>query len=159
MAKIALIIGGHPCAQVEAAHFRKMYGGHIGREIVTFGVNHAIATMWCDYLVSHHPDIMGEEYPTFRGAKFTGFLNFPPYEGWLHLDHNVGSSALLAVHVARAMMCEKIILCGVHLDDPGYSIFQKSWEREAHLHAKYLRSMGGWTKELFGAPSRDWLEG
>lgn len=152
--RIGLIIGGHPCAQAEAAHFRKMYGGRRRREIVTFGVNHAIGKIWCDYLVSHHPDIMDEEYPHFAGPKFTGTKW--ALDGWFKYNHCKGSSSLLAVHVARAMKCDKIMLCGVHLNDE-YSIFCNSWLNEVEELQKDTRSLGGWTKGLLGEPSEEWL--
>jgi hypothetical protein len=85
-----------------------------------------------------------------------------------------GSSGLLTVSVARAVGADRIVLCGVPMTKTGY--FKESTEHrhprnfssaDAHwrkwrLHAEelsgYVRSMGGRTRELLGAPTPEWME-
>ena len=88
-----------------------------------------------------------------------------------------GSSGLLGVTVARdALGCERIVLCGVpmtrspHFAESTVHPRGKPWP-SAHSHWKVwvkdtnvarmkgrVRSMSGRTKDLLGAPTREWLE-
>jgi len=81
-----------------------------------------------------------------------------------------GTSALLAAFIMHEHLnYNRIILAGVHLlglqtdhitleDRPnGHDHFQRAWEREADTLRTFCRSMGGWTRELLGEPSEEWL--
>ena len=80
-----------------------------------------------------------------------------------------GSSGLLATRVAVAdLNSPKVVLCGVpqddraHFDRPGKwrhaDSFVESWEAIVPRIRDRVRSMSGWTREVFGAPTREWLE-
>lgn len=71
-----------------------------------------------------------------------------------------GSSALLACQAAiRALNYEQIILCGCPLDDNKYQGFRSGWENKAHRREVLgrVKSMSGWTRQLLGAPTGEWL--
>ncbi len=77
-----------------------------------------------------------------------------------------GSSGLYAVRVALEMGYSKIILCGVPMQaEAGHYLRKKPWlqcEWFVDRWPRYcprdnVRSMSGYTRELLGAPSREWL--
>lgn len=79
-----------------------------------------------------------------------------------------GSSGFLAVGVARELGL-RAVLCGVPMDARphvgrtgapwnGHASYLGPWtERQAAL-APHVRSLSGWTRELFGAPDPAWLD-
>ena len=82
-----------------------------------------------------------------------------------------GSSGLFAVMIALELGFTKLILCGmpmngderlnekdeVELGPTPYAHYRKGWEQRQELLSKHVRSMSGWTRETFGAPTADWL--
>lgn len=79
-----------------------------------------------------------------------------------------GSSGLLAVRAALAAGHTRIILCGVPMEpDAGHFVrrrrwphaigFRRGWIQHRAELAPVLRSSSGWTRELFGAPTAEWL--
>lgn len=89
------------------------------------------------------------------------------------VDHTLdgyddGSSGLLALGVALHVGCHAI-LCGVPMDpvehfnrDGEWSVAEKyrvGWEPLASdRRARIVRSMSGWTREVFGAPTHEWVD-
>ncbi len=80
-----------------------------------------------------------------------------------------GSSGLYMAQVAiEAMGAGGAILCGVPMDDTGEHIhWPGAWVASHHYRAAFveahaaglpIRSMSGWTAELFGTPDRAWIE-
>jgi hypothetical protein len=58
---------------------------------------------------------------------------------------------------------EKIIVCGCPLigkndKDYDYANFQKGWTAKFNEIKHKARSMSGWTKDLLGAPTKEWIE-
>lgn len=83
-----------------------------------------------------------------------------------------GGSAGLAVAVARKMGAEKIVLAGVPLsEEPHFfdevpwhakevNAYRRHWKMLTRYWADCVRSVsGGWTEEVYGRASRDWIEG
>jgi hypothetical protein len=79
-----------------------------------------------------------------------------------------GSTGLFCVKIARELGFVHIILCGVHMDaDSGHflrkqrwdacSQFIRAWEMRDAMLKPYVRSLGGWTRERFMPPTREWL--
>ena len=70
-------------------------------------------------------------------------------------------AALMGAHYPRA------VLCGVAMDGQkntfsgrewnSYKRYRKGWEREMAVLKPRVRSMSGWTREMFGAPTVEWL--
>ena len=82
-----------------------------------------------------------------------------------------GSSGLLAVASALEFQCDRIVLAGIHLTPESSHYhepkgapwrdainYRKGWLDHLDLYQGATRSMGGWTKKLLGAPTKDWLE-
>jgi hypothetical protein len=75
-----------------------------------------------------------------------------------------GSSALLGTMAAIHLGYTKIIISGCPLIGQdktkakfSYTTFQKGWEHRKPELKDYVRSMSGFTKELLGLPTLDWL--
>lgn len=81
-----------------------------------------------------------------------------------------GSSSLLAVRAALAAGHTRVILCGVPmLAEGGHFVRRRSWPHAVGFRrgwiahrtelAPHVRSLSGWTRDTFGAPSAEWLAG
>ena len=103
-----------------------------------------------------------------------GHPNFPPllsnHEFWS--VPTKGTIAMFAVKVLSSMGCRRMILAGVPLDDEAGYFYRAPWEKfgmskeskvywqeMAETLKPYVRSMSGWTRELLGSPSEEWLRG
>jgi hypothetical protein len=76
-----------------------------------------------------------------------------------------GSSAHLGALAAIRLGYKKMILCGCPMrgDSPThagskYETFWAGWTAKIEIVKPYVRSMSGWTRELLGAPTEEWLK-
>ncbi len=99
-----------------------------------------------------------------RHCRLPNGIESEPIDSW------GGSSGLLCVRVAIHLGCEKIVLAGVpmrktfaHYDNklPWFEARQywTAWERRLPEMQGRVRSLSGWTADLLGRPSREWLDG
>lgn len=82
-----------------------------------------------------------------------------------------GSSGLFAVKVALDEEgCDRAVICGIPMSgDESHFFDEKPWAAGVRFRASWeavypclkdrVRSMGGWTQELLGAPDADWVAG
>lgn len=80
-----------------------------------------------------------------------------------------GSSGLLAVAVGIHLGLDRMVLAGVPMDpDAGHVVrgrapwmgtrsYRKAWVKHHDHIADRVRSMSGWTRDLLGAPTPEWL--
>lgn len=83
-----------------------------------------------------------------------------------------GTSGLFAVMLALALGYEKVVLCGIPLDDQGHfydppgfrdgvfksDFIRREWREVSQLYFKdRVRSLSGWTRDLLGEPDEQWL--
>lgn len=73
-----------------------------------------------------------------------------------------GSSALLGVQAALGLGYDRVVLCGCPLtgknDKNGdYENFRKGWTPRLGELAGRVRSMSGWTAEVLGRPTKEWI--
>lgn len=74
-----------------------------------------------------------------------------------------GSSALLGCLASIQMGYKKIILCGCPLEGLNdkkspYSMFRQGWKFHFNKVKDNVRSMSGWTQQLLGGPTEEWLK-
>ena len=76
-----------------------------------------------------------------------------------------GSSSHLGALAAIRLGYKKIILCGCPMtgDCPThkgnkYETFRAGWTAKINILKPYVRSMSGWTRELLGAPTEEWIK-
>jgi hypothetical protein len=75
-----------------------------------------------------------------------------------NLHHYSGSSAMLGLKVGLRLGYQKIILAGVPIDEGHYAHFQVGWRWIADLlRCCPIRSMSGYTRELLGEYTEEWL--
>lgn len=82
-----------------------------------------------------------------------------------------GSSGLLCVSVALHLGATRVVCCGIPLDvhqghftSPGKKWrdggnYRHGWTNHLDRLKANVRSMSGWTRDLLGAPDREWLYG
>lgn len=92
-----------------------------------------------------------------------------PYDVVQHITVDWGgSSGLFAVNVAMLKGFDKIVLAGVPMTVVGGHItrrkfwppataFKYAWTSHAAELKLYVKSCSGWTQELFGPPTMEWL--
>lgn len=132
-----------------------------------------------DAWVTLHPDRFARELAQRRGRGWA-----LPDRTYAHADapgvsHTLtyrwpdqktsGSSGLFALRIAiEEYGCDRIVLCGIPLDKEygrldlpgawrGATAFKQGWEQALHRIKDKTRSMSGWTKQLLGEPTAQWL--
>jgi hypothetical protein len=124
-------------------------------------------------LCTEHADLLtGWRAKRQGNADYRAFVAGPH---WTCPDAEVvperwpGSSGLYAVQIALTeMQCAAAILCGMPLDhEAGHFDRPGPWSDTAHFRQGFgqalptiggrVRSIGGWTAELFGSPTAAWL--
>ena len=75
-----------------------------------------------------------------------------------------GSSALLGTIVAIKLGYAKVILVGCPIegvnkkDSTPYGHFQKGWVARMQEVSGYVKSMSGWSSDIFGEPTKEWIK-
>jgi|HubBroStandDraft_6_1064221.scaffolds.fasta_scaffold00056_25 predicted O-methyltransferase YrrM len=172
---VAIVVGGGKdvWAELEAA---RQLCRESGRSWKLFVVNDAIMHLndEVEAFVTLHPARIGA---WLAEREKRGYSR--PKEVWAHekpahsgvdrvINKSRGSSGLVAVHVARHLKYDKILLAGVPMSmDSDHFIRKKKWaaaetfksgwhEAKSEI-APYVRSMSGWTRQQFGAPDPAFL--
>jgi len=80
-----------------------------------------------------------------------------------------GSSGLFAVKAALDLGFDRLVLCGIPIEPSGHffdpkewsdaSLFKGAWVSVRDRLSGNVRSMSGWTRQLFGQPTVTWLAG
>lgn len=111
-----------------------------------------------------YPDV-GDFWSNHRSLKYP--VTAIPFN---YVEPKGGSSGMIATQVA-VQLYGKAILCGVPMDTrPHYystkngdwqeaKAHQHAWKRDRSLLENQVRSMSGFTKELFGAPTKEFING
>jgi hypothetical protein len=169
----ALVLGGAACVHEGAERALALF-----QPDAIFAVNN-IGIDWSgrlDYWCTLHP-LPTHKWPGMAQAlvrRHKAGLNRP--QTWAHrpgpgIDRTTGdwagSSSLFAVKVARLEGFERIVLAGVpmnasyHYNDARpwmqHTAFVNGWRKRAPEIRPFVRSMSGWTRELLGDPSAEWL--
>lgn len=177
---LALCIGGAECVWDDLARFGEF---HCEPDLVV--ACNDIITKWPDRLdaaVSMHPEQMG------RWLRERAINHLPPparvfahlyahdvYTAFERVPHlfdgatESGSSGLFCVQVAMQQLgATKVVCAGMPMDGAPHFYGGKGWDgaqlhrvgwRQALPHLANVRSMSGWTRELVGAPTKEWIDG
>lgn len=174
-----LVVGGAACVWNDIRPFHAEYGGKFGGKYDVICINdigmHFPGPV--KHLYSNNAPFL-HKWQAARRDQFCSTYGFIQY---LHSNHKghihwpwpgSGTSALGAVYTALALGYERVILCGIPLDDsPHYfdapwreSSFTKQVPLKGSGQIKYwasaktnifqdrVRSMSGRTRDLLGAP-------
>lgn len=169
-----ILIGAAPCAPDDIRHAVEIirHAGADYHQTCIGKTASAVLKPQCEYLATYHP----AQLPEIREQRRRDGCNLdyrvishetrpevsileplPPGE-------RSGSSALLAALAALRLGYDRIILCGCPLtgkNDKGsdYESFRIGWQNKQKYLDDRVRSLSGWTRELLGAPTKEWLEG
>jgi len=165
--KALMVYGSAPCGEIDRAALETILNEFdvmaIGLDCPYEGHIHFFATY-------HFLDIpvykMKRDH--FKGNmdfKVIGHKHRPEIDIFEEHKEPSGSSTLLGVVAAIKLGYTKIILCGCPMEGDNkkygstpYNHFQKGWISrlsEIYLHT---RSMSGFTKQILGHPTKEWVE-
>ena len=180
---VALVLGGALSLWSDIRAVEAMIGAHWDTVGIVIAVNMA-GVHWpgrLDHWVTLHPEFyFAGGNPTPRTGPWKSLrLGNSDYWVWtftghkhaasVHrtLSHPGGGSGLLAVHVALRLGCPRIVLAGMpidagaHFDRPGKwtaaDRFQPEWEADVPKLGGRVRSMSGWSAQLLGRPTAEWI--
>lgn len=173
--KILIIVGSAPCAGEDLVFCRERFQTDpdsvmlIGLDSVEKYLGHAV------YFATYHPSDIGPAFDRRKAAG--GNTDYMIIAHQPHIEQSTGqdlvdliipfepptgSSALLGVLAGIKLGYEKIIVCGCPLtgknaDQYDYANFRAGWTAKLAMIKDKTRSMSGWTMELLGAPTEEWL--
>lgn len=171
---IAVILGGARCVWDDARAALALIGDRPHMIVATnqAGVRYPGDL---DAWASLHPDFFANALPRRLNAGLNKPLLYAPAK---HSDTPGikavasrwdGSSALYAAQIAmKQLKAGKVILCGAPLDaEAGHIAVPGAWGDPERYRAGFVtalpeiehkvRSMGGWTADILGAPHPDWI--
>jgi len=181
--KILVIVGSAPCVWDDLAALSSIYRGQrpmysYGNEkaacdVMLIGYDSVDKCLWpAKYFATYHPVeiVMSKERREKAGGNTDWtIISHQQQDGLVNIIIPLvgvpsGSSALLGVHAGIQEGYKKIVVCGCPLtgkNDKGndYEVFRKGWEAKINEIKDNVRCMSGWTKELAGAPTAEWLNG
>ena len=163
--RVALVVGGSENVKEELAEAEALCAG---LDVTRFVINDMIpqAAGPC-IAVSLHPTKLADWLKRREASGHPA-----PSQVWAHrsgpnvtnhVEDWAGSSGLFACKIARQLGFERIILCGVPMEPsakhvvraqpwPAGVTFRRGWERHKEEIKPFVRSMSGWTAEMFGLP-------
>lgn len=173
--KVALCVGGAVCVWDDLAELERLVGGAWSG--VTLAVNEVGAAYpgRLDHWVSLHPEKFRLWEPQRRGntdyIKWGGtWERQSPPPGTVDRVipvWGVGTSVMHAIAVAFTLQIPKIVIAGTPLDASPHFHSDKPWKQGRFHHKAWtdhypkmkdrVRSMSGWTRELLGPPTKEWL--
>ena len=181
MSGVAIVVGGSSSVKEEYATARHLCAGaRIGYQALV--VNDMIPEFedYIDHAVTLHPVKLKRDPPHWLRSRAERGLP-PPGDVWCHRDdhkdvvtrvvkdHWSGSSGLFAVKIALYELgCDRVILCGVPMTEAGKHfnserpwkacpMFARYWNAHIAELGPYVRSFSGWTREILGPVTLDFL--
>lgn len=174
--KILLVVGSAPCVGSDIYSALSLPTApcvpvSASMDFILIGLDSVDKCLWpAKYFATYHPAEIQQSKE--RRAKAGGNTD------WVVISHQQkdglvdiiiplvgtpsGSSALLGIHAGIAEGYKKIVVCGCPLtgkNDKGssYEVFRAGWTAKLAEIKDKVRSMSGWTRELLGAPTEEWL--
>jgi hypothetical protein len=132
-----------------------------------------------DHWVTYHPERLVKELSLRRKRGLTDPKAIWTYDAnRVHPSINIpvkctphigGSSGLMGM-VVGCQVAGKAVLCGIPMDPklkhfarpkpkgwPEAKFYRQAWLKHVPAYKHRVRSMSGWTREVFGAPTAAWL--
>lgn len=165
--KYLIITGSAPCVQLDIASVPRV----CAYDFMSIGLTASgMHTIPVKYMATYHPNLIPEtksrresvggntDYIVISHEQKPGVDIIEP----LLPGERSGSSALLGALAAIKLGYSRIILCGCPLTGKNaaggsYETFRAGWEQKKDFLNGRVRSMSGWTAELLGKPTSEWL--
>lgn len=166
-----LIMGIAPCLEedLKAIESRDLY------DYMAVGLDCADRVLSpIQHMATYHTEELGQFYERRKKAElnldYKTHSHQPPADCvWPLVARSPfsGSSAFLGCQASIGLGYKKIILCGCPMQGKNlikskvhdYDKFQKGWIKFApSMFGDKVKSMSGFTKELLGFPTKEWLE-
>ncbi len=158
MKSLVCIVGDGPTRESDILAFQDMDVAHQVCCINRAGLHYPTTfPLWYSY---HAKDLAkwAQRRPGSRLLScncYTGIEYIP-----LQAKHTKGGSAMQALRICLDHLgFSRVVLAGVPLSGPYRTVFGSAWEYYASLFADRVRSLSGFTMELFGTPEKEWIDG
>ncbi len=171
MKRVLILVGAAPCVADDLARLPVILQGVDYMAIGLDAANKLNKQFKC--VVSYEPFDLPQFFdrrakmgfpgkiPTYSQEPYKDYVDYVypelQFTGPDQLGYS-GSSSLLGVKIGFKLGYQKMILCGCPLDAEQYRKFQTGWLFVRDLIADRVRSMSGWTRELLGSPTEEWLQ-
>jgi len=187
--KILIIIGSAPCCADDIVAFSSMYQGAlplysygdnpVACDWMLIGLDSVEKISWpAQYFATYHTPDIGPAFD--RRRAYGGNVDFKKIIAHqqcieqstgrelvdliIPCEPPSGSSALLGVLAGIKLGYQKIIVCGCPLigrndKQYDYANFRAGWTAKEKQIKEVTRSMSGWTRDLLGAPTAEWIVG
>lgn len=176
----AIVIGGSPSTWIEVELAKQLCDYNMIITVNRSGVDY---DGHIDHWVTYHPENFEDwiyerdEINRYEPVKNLWTASSKHYKGPLQLKRTSswgGSSGLLGVAVALHNGADKVVLCGVPLDQhQGHyhnktiwgkklwkeaSRYRLAWTQNMPSMENKVKSFSGWTAKLLGSPTDKWVE-
>lgn len=171
--KLLLVAGSAPCLQEDALRFKGLATEDMKGEchLMCIGLDAFKANFqpWTYVATGHFEDIYWiKAYGKMRkqeNFKIVYQSPNPDVQVIVPLDQwEGGSSALMGALAGIQLGYDKIVLCGCPMEGPNpghagadYKMFQERWIKEYLKLIPTVKSMSGFTKDLLGEPTKEWM--
>ena len=169
MNKALIITGAAPCVLDDIAAIPDVC--QYDYMIIGFAAA-GMHTIYSKYMATYHPAMIPDIKKRREGIGGNTDYKVISHLGQAGVDivepllpgERSGSSALLGAQAAIKLGYYKIVLCGCPLtgnNEKGspYESFRVGWTQKKKYLNDRVRSMCGWTQELLGAPTEEWILG
>jgi hypothetical protein len=168
---LLFVIGSAPCCKEDLDRLKAMFpeDQKVSADLMAIGLDvFKNPAPWAYVASGEIGDITFiQEYKKLHGQRGCKVISYEPFPGVDIVLNRIfwegGSSALLGCLAGIRRGYEKIVLIGCPMqganpNHPGadYSMFQAKWIEEKGQLSK-VRSMSGFTMELLGEPTKEWM--
>lgn len=173
MNKRLLIVGPAPCLQEDLAALIQtdivfLLDRRVKYDVMAIGLDMAEYPGHIEHVATYHPQELldfrkrreaiggNTDYETHAHGDVDGLVNrLWPYQP------PSGSSAMLGIEAGMGMGYKRIVVAGCPLVGHKYAVtldYRSGWTARYDKIKDTVRSLSGWTMELLGAPTKEWLE-
>jgi hypothetical protein len=168
MHRILTIVGSAPCMDGDVGAWAPLLEF---RHSTVMLVGLSSSAKWrgpAEYIVTYHPNEIPQIKAKRKGKENSIIISHKGYPGVDRVSPHInpsGSSSLLGVRYGLSASYNRIVLCGCPLlgkNGHGRDYnkqYADGWRAALPTIRDEVRSMSGWTKELLGAPTKEWLYG
>lgn len=172
---IAIVLGGAECLREDMDAAFALFKPDVIIAVKDIGITHPHIDHW----VTYHPERLPKEIAIRRAKGLADPLYIWTYDKIMHrpkvgvefrtVKHRGGSSGFMGMAVA-CIVADKAVLCGIPMDPaqkhfsrpkkrgwPEAMYYRKVWSEHHNEYKNRVRSMSGWTRQIFGAPTQEWL--